>query len=422
MPDTQRKWQTRILAACFVAYSAAYVCRVNISIALPMIQQDLGVSNTDAGLIGTLFFWVYALGQLVNGYSGDRINCRVFIFAGLAASAVLNIAMGLSSTFVLLLFVWGANGFFQSMLWGPIVKTLSNWFPAKRMPAVAYKMSFSMIVGYLAAWGLSGILVKLLNWRWAFWVPGVIVLALSAVWLALVRNKPADADVALGAEQPRPGEVSADYCAETGALKSSIWKLLLGPGLFLVVLSGLAQGFVDKGIQLWAPKLMLDGGLPYNISLLTVLILPMLNFLGIAISSWVNKLLKNRTRLVLSVLLGAALLACMALALLSSGSSYVGLALIACVSMFINGANPLMTSVIPMDFKRQNKVSAVAGAIDFSMYLGAGISSMLTGFLLDRFGWSSVFVMWSAVLALGTASMLFSLRRKTCPAGALPSA
>lgn len=127
--DQIKKWQTRIFIACFIAYTAAYICRVNLSIAIPGIQSEFGFSNASIGLISTSFFWVYALGQLINGFVGDMVSSRTFIFVGLTASALINIAFGLSSVLWMMVLLWSVNGIFQSMLWAPMIKTLSNWFP-----------------------------------------------------------------------------------------------------------------------------------------------------------------------------------------------------------------------------------------------------------------------------------------------------
>ena len=83
-----KRWQIRIFAACILAYTAAYICRVNFSIAIPGFQAELGLSNTSVGLISTSFFWVYALGQAVNGYLGDKVSSRTFVFIGLLVSAL----------------------------------------------------------------------------------------------------------------------------------------------------------------------------------------------------------------------------------------------------------------------------------------------------------------------------------------------
>ena len=77
------RWQWRIFFAAWLTYSGFYLGRVNISVALPAIQSHFGWVRTEVGLIGSAFFWIYALGQLVNGWLGDRVSGRILAGEGI---------------------------------------------------------------------------------------------------------------------------------------------------------------------------------------------------------------------------------------------------------------------------------------------------------------------------------------------------
>jgi sugar phosphate permease len=38
--------------------------------------------------------------------------------------------------------------------------------------------------------------------------------------------------------------------------------------------------------------------------------------------------------------------------------------------------------------------SSIAGFLDFSIYLGAGLSGIVTGFLSNKIGWNFVVLLW----------------------------
>ncbi|MHB8063368.1 MAG: MFS transporter, partial [Ruminiclostridium sp.] len=168
-----KKWQFKVFALCWAAYASAYLCRTNLSIALPDMMESFRWSKTSVGLIGSAFFWAYAIGQLINGYIGDKVQTRKFIFFGLGTASLINIVVGFSSNLWLVIILWAANGFLLSTLWGPIVKTISVWFSSSQRNKVAIGMSMSMIGGYLLSWGLVGIIVAFTSWSWAFWIPGI---------------------------------------------------------------------------------------------------------------------------------------------------------------------------------------------------------------------------------------------------------
>jgi len=419
MEKDMKKWQIRIFAACFIAYTAAYICRVNISVALPSIQDALRLNSTSIGLIGTSFFWIYAIGQLVNGYIGDRVNSRTFIFIGLVVSAVLNVLFGFSSILIILVLLWGANGIFQSMLWGPIVRTLSNWYPSRMHNSVAFGMSFSLIIGYLLAWGISGLVLARLEWRWAFWIPAGIVLLLACVWYVMARNKPSDAgfsDVHLVRHENGEG-IDDDYI-ETETESVPFWKLIKGTNLLFIAFTGIAQGMIKDSVSFWSPKLLMD---TQNLSLIltvgVVLIIPVLNFIGIIFAGWLNRLLKYKEKLTILLLMLGSCISSLGLVFLIDKSAVLSVILIAGASAFVFGANPAMTAIIPLSYKQYGRVSSVAGFIDFSIYLGSGLAGAFTGFIVDSSGWNNVFIMWCLISFLGAVSMGVSLIRESRHAG-----
>src|SRR3954470_7648482 len=89
---TYRYWRTRILYSSFLGYAVFYFCRVNISMAIPQMQADLGYSKAQLGLVASALQLTYGLGKFGNGILADRTNPRVFMALGLLLSGVVNIA------------------------------------------------------------------------------------------------------------------------------------------------------------------------------------------------------------------------------------------------------------------------------------------------------------------------------------------
>ena len=103
------------------------------------------------------------------------------IFIGLMASAITNIIFGFTPIAMGMIILWAINGYFQSMLWGPIIKILTKWFPKEQNTRVSVGISTSMIGGYLLSWSFSYQFLKYASWYWVFIVPGIIVLLLCLV-------------------------------------------------------------------------------------------------------------------------------------------------------------------------------------------------------------------------------------------------
>jgi OPA family glycerol-3-phosphate transporter-like MFS transporter len=405
-----KKWQNRIFSACFIAYTAAYICRVNFSVAIPGLQTEFKFSNTNVGLISSAFFWVYALGQLVNGYLGDRFSSRKFIFTGLVISALINVAFGYSLTLYAMILLWGANGIFQSMLWGPIVKTLSYWFPNKKHNKVAFGMSITMIFGYLIAWSSSGAMLNYLGWQWVFWLASIIVIVLAFVWYFMIRNRPSDVGLPDISEAKEDASASSEDQPSLTVTKKPLWKIITGTNLVFVAITGIMEGIIKDSISLWSPKLLMDTqNLSLESTVAIVLIIPLVNFSGILLAGWLNRILKSNEKLTIMILMLGSAVTSLGLVFLIHASTVLSIMMLACTSAFMFGINPLMTTVIPLNYSYCDKVSSIAGFIDFSIYLGSGLAGILTGFIVDMLGWDNVFIMWFLVSILGALAMYASI-------------
>ena len=99
-PEVAKKfkyWQTRTIIASMIGYALFYFVRKNLSIAMPAMQEDLGITKGDLGLFLTLHGLLYGVSKFANGFIGDRVNARYFMVTGLVLSAVCNILFGFSS-------------------------------------------------------------------------------------------------------------------------------------------------------------------------------------------------------------------------------------------------------------------------------------------------------------------------------------
>lgn len=114
--------QRRLLIACCVAYTAAYICRTNMTPALEAIRADFDVSAARVGMLPTLFCIPYAAGQIATGYLADRFRARSLILIGLIGSALMNALFVVAPGLGMLMALWCLNGAFQSMIWTPIVR------------------------------------------------------------------------------------------------------------------------------------------------------------------------------------------------------------------------------------------------------------------------------------------------------------
>ena len=396
--------RNKVFILCWLAYACAYLCRVNMSIAIPSISQTLGYSKTSLGLVGSSFFWAYGIGQLINGYIGDRISGRIFVFFGLLISSLINIFFGLAPTLVAMVFLWLFNGYFQSMLWGPIVRILSRWFPREENTRVSVGISTSMVGGFLISWGLLGQVLSNVHWSWFFLIPGIIVAIYAFVWVLLIRPEPFCRDYVEPSLELSNTDIPEDSRVDAGGKRdTSFIGFIIENRLWIIAISCVTQGIVKEGITLWGPSYLMETqGLDLGSTTTYVLLIPLMNFAGILFSGRLNKKFRYNHDLAIMTLLGASALAVLGLFLLGRYSVLLGVMLLGSCSACMYGANTLLMSVIPMGYAKINKTSAAAGFLNFSNYMGAGMSGVVTGAMSDYWGWNGILLVWIFYTLLGT--------------------
>ena len=125
-------WRTDILLSTIVGYAMFYFVRKNLSVAMPVMGEQLGVTKANLGLFLTLHGLIYGLSKFGNGIIGDRANARTFMVCGLVLSALCNVFFGLSTAVVALGLIWMLNGWFQGMGFPPCARLMTHWFEPRR--------------------------------------------------------------------------------------------------------------------------------------------------------------------------------------------------------------------------------------------------------------------------------------------------
>lgn len=391
--------QKRVLAALVLAYSSAYVCRTNISMMLPGIVSGLGITQARAGILATLFAVIYASGQVLNGMIVDRVNPRLWIFTGLMLSAGCNLLCAFVPSFPLLLAIWSLNAIAQSMLWTPVVRVVAQRFEEEeKRSRASFAISFSLVIGNLAAWGAAGLIVSRLGWRQAFMgcaaITGAVGLLTFFMLKGETREQPARKAQPPGAPVRR---------------ESGLMKVVFGTGLVMVLAGCLFNGFVRDSIMTWAPTILMHTqGIDLSSVLGTALIIPAVNFLGVLLGRFCYDRMGRRSRRAVAFLTLLSAGFSLLLTLFGTLNALLCAVLLAgCVSM-VYGLNPLLTSLLPLEYYGLGRVGTVAGLVDAFIYLGSGLSGFLTGALAERSGWRLVFLIWCVGSLVGAALLHIS--------------
>ena len=122
-----KRFRERTFWGVTLAYTLYYVCRGTLGVVKqPLIDSGM-LSAGQLGVIGSAFYFVYAIGKFTNGFIADYCNIRRFMAVGIGISAAVNLILGLMGllgtplgigslvVFLAFLVLWGVNGWMQSM-------------------------------------------------------------------------------------------------------------------------------------------------------------------------------------------------------------------------------------------------------------------------------------------------------------------
>lgn len=274
-----RRGQYRMLVTTIIGYTLFYFLRKNLSLAMPGLAQDYGITKTSLGVFLTLHGVVYGLGKFVCGPLSDRCNSRRFLCTGLFLALLCNVAFGFGPVLAKLIqggtegaafttalitvlgIAWVANGFFQSMGNPPCLRLIAHWIPPGEL---ATKLSIwnsshsigaglvTVLCGYimgLGALGNDGVGIGM--WRWCFWIPAVIAgigLLVLLVWLP-------DTPAAEGLPE-LPGTEVRKEATDHSDGPSAVRRVYLNPTMWVLGASCFMVYLARFAILDWGPMLL----------------------------------------------------------------------------------------------------------------------------------------------------------------------
>jgi sugar phosphate permease len=391
-------WQKRILWGATGAYTIFYFCRVNISIAIPLMQKSLGASKTELGFIASGLQIAYGLGKFLNGVMGDRQNPRYFMATGLMLSGLANLAFSQSTSIRLLAVVWALNGWFQSMGFPAGAKLLSHYYKPSEYGRSWTIFGCSHQVGayiILVAGGYLG----LLGWRNIFAAPGVVAVIASAGVVWVLRDIPYK-NKELTEIAPAP---------QRPALWAGLSRIVRNRFIWAVAIGNLFLYIVRYGLLTWSASFLISNrGMSVVAAGWMLGVFELAGLFGGLSAGWISDLKSQGRRgpvMTVYMLLLSAAIVCLWLAP-AGNRPVIGLALAAC-GFFVYG--PLMlVSVAAAGYVGPELAGSASGLPGLFGYIGATLAGAGLGATAEHAGWLAVFVVLISAALISTACFAFT--------------
>ena len=193
------RWRVFLILA--LGSFVAYVLRSDLSIAAPVMMQDLGLNELEWGWVLAAFTTSYAIFQFPGGILGDKLGPRkaLTLIASLwsvcmmltvlvPGPAVATGAMVLGSLMTVRFLV----GMVQAPVFPVMNTTISRWFPVGGWALPTGLSGTGLTLGFAAAAPVIAWLVGEYGWRTAFLGVAPLGFVVSGLWWWYSRDNPAE--------------------------------------------------------------------------------------------------------------------------------------------------------------------------------------------------------------------------------------
>jgi sugar phosphate permease len=410
-------WRRRVLISLWISYAMFYVGRVNMGVAIPLLEDEFGYTKTAMGAVLTALFGAYALGQFINGQLGDKLGGRVMIAAGLILSAVFNLLFGFSTILTVMIAIWALNGYVQSMGWSPSVKTVANWFPRRLRGRVGGIMGTSYQVGAAFSIIVAGLMAETFGWRGVFWLPAGLLVVAGTHWYIRGRNAPEVVGLPT-LEEEEQGQEREEACDDHHlGFSHTLRTVLTSRPIWIVAFSLFFLNIVRYGFMDWAPAYLFEEeGAGISKAAFKTGLMPVAGVAGALLAGWLSDRVFKERRAPISAVMLLFLGFFVWVFIETTGAHWiVGLFVLMAIGFFTYGPHVTMVATCPMDFGTRKAAASAAGFIDGVGYIGAALTGIVSGYLVDNYGWDTAFYLWmgGALAAAVLMLLLWQYRPQT---------
>jgi OPA family glycerol-3-phosphate transporter-like MFS transporter/OPA family sugar phosphate sensor protein UhpC-like MFS transporter len=390
-------WQRRTLISAIAGYALYYLVRKNLSVAMPAMQTELGVSKLDLGIFLTAHGLLYGVSKFVNGVIGDYVNARWFLTAGLVVCALINIQFGLSSSVLAFGLLWAANGWFQGMGFPPCARLMTHWFPPRRFASAMAVWNTSHSIGTVATLVICGYLAPE-NWRLCFLVPAAIVLVGALALSIALRDTPES--LGLPPVEETDSE-AANIAPPTG---SAARLAFANPFIWLLSFANFFVYIVRYGILDWGPTFLEQArGIELANAAWMVAAFEIAGLFGMLSAGWMtDRMFAGRAPRACLLYMTLCTVALLLFWILPDQTWYTSGGLLCMAGFFVYGPQSLVGTAAANLATKRAAASAV-GLTGLFGYASTIVTGVGIGALVDEFGWDAGFFVY---LIAGAAGMV----------------
>lgn len=367
-----------VLALLFIVYTFNFIDRQIMGILNTPIQEELGASDAQMGLLGGLSFALFYTGLGIPiAWLADRSNRTWIMTAALTLWSGFTALCGFTQNYSQLFLARMGVGVGEAGGVAPAYSLISDYFPPQERARALAVYSFGIPIGSAAGIALGGIVASMVDWRTAFITVGIAGVLIAPIFKLFVREP----------ERGRYDVKAQSSASEKAGLLQAVGFVARKPTFWLLSFGASCSSIMGYGSFYWIPTFLrrsygfdLQQAAFYYASILLI---------GGVIGVWLGGMLGDKLgakRRAMFALVPAAAwllaLPCYAIGLLSPSPTIAFFLFLAPTALGLVWLGPVIAAVQHLA-PANMRTTASASFLFINNLIGIGLGTYLLGLLSD---------------------------------------
>ena len=396
-----RKMQITALVLLVICGVINYLDRSALSVANILIRQELGLNATSMGVLLSAFLFAYALSQIPTGFLIDRLGPRTLLGIGITLWSLAQAACGFVGSFTQFYFARILLGVGEAAQFPTGIRVVNNWFHVTKRGLPTGIFNSASFLGTAIAPPILTVIMLAYGWRVMFISMGVLGFVAAFVWVLLYRD-PTEFCTAAEVGYIRSG----DTARSTSPVNARQWaRLFQFRTMWGAILGTLGSQYLTWMYYTWLPGFLeIQQHMSISRTGVFAAIPPIVGTAGSIVGGFSTDWLSRRSFSPLTCRKIPLVSGVVGMAILTVATAYASdktlVITFISFSYFLAGLSSaaiwaLATAAAPPDY-----VGSFGSLMLLGGFLGATVSPIITGFIVDTTGSFLLALLIGAAMAL----------------------
>jgi MFS transporter, ACS family, hexuronate transporter len=383
-----------------------YLDRQTLSVLASTLEKEFKLTDLDYSRITTTFLWTYAVAYLFSGYIVDRLGVRRSFLVFVSGWSIANILHVFARSFTGFAVCRGCLALMEPANFPGGLKAVSEWFPLRERALAVGLFNCGTGLGNALAVPVAAFLTVHYGWRSAFVCTGGAGLIWVIGWAVVYRNPRQHPRLSSEERELIEGGQPDDIPEQTR--KVSMLEVLRTRQAWGCMMARMLTDPISYFLYLWTPK-YLESERGFNLKQVGMMawipfvVLTAGNILSGALPRWLigRGWTLNKARKTIMLVDSCAMLVLCYLVT----KAPTPLTAVAVLSLVMFGHAMWANMTLPAEVFPSSVVGTVTGLGGFLGGISGGITQLIIGGVVMRFGYGPIFAVCSVMYLIALAAV-----------------